>query len=165
MKKRFVATVITHDDGSKVVRMCPISKSCRYFAMSIVNEILSGCVRLVLAIGLCIVGCDLAESMKATSLVELSKNSEKCKTMFQNLTNDIARASQKLASSTQDISKVTDELSSVTNALRLSKKTADDLTDELKVACSQMKDAEGAMMCCTNKVNRCLCPCCWCWRW
>lgn len=133
--------------------------------VSLVGEILSGCVRLVLAIGLCIAGCDLAKSMKTTSHIELSKNSEKCETMFHNLTNDIMHVSQKLASFTKDISRVADEFSLATNALHLSKKTVDDLKDELESACAQMKDAEAPMMCCTNKVNRCLCPCCWFCRW
>ena len=133
--------------------------------VKLVDAISSGCVRLVLAVGLCIAGCDLAKGMKVTSLLELSKGSEECKTMFQKLTNDIAHASQELASSTQNIARVTDGLSSATNALRLSKKAADDIKEDLEVACAQMKNAEGMMMCCTNKVNRCLCPCCWCWRW
>ena len=126
--------------------------------VSLVSEILSECVRFVLAICLCIVGCDLAKSMRATSLVELSKSSEEFKAMFQNLTNDIMHVSQKLATSTQDISRVNEGISSATNALRLSKRAADDLKGELETVYAQMKDAKG-----TNKVHRCLCPCCWRW--
>lgn len=127
--------------------------------VSLVSEILSGCVRFILAIGLCIAGRDLAKSMRATSLVELSKSSEECKTMFQKLTNDITHVSQKLAASTQDISRVNGELSSATNALRFCKIVADDLKSEMESTYKQMKDAEG-----TNKVNSCICPlCCCCW--
>lgn len=126
--------------------------------VSLVSEILSGCVRFVLAIGLCIAGCYLAKSMKATLLVDLSKSSEACKAMFQKLTNDITHVSQNLAASAQDISRVNDELTSVTNVLRLSKKAADDLKGEVETVYAQMKETKGA-----NKVNRCLCPCCWSW--
>ena len=161
MKQRYVTTVITRDDGSKVVRMHPISKSCCCFATSLVSEILSGFVRIALAVGLCIAGCDLAKSMKATSLVELSKSSEKCQRVFQNLSNEMEQASVRLKQVSSEAEKLAPKLLSVTGVKGANLESAKRLNDRLTESNGQMQVLENSITNHLQRCKRCFCPCCW----
>ena len=161
MKKRYVTTVITYDDGSKVVRMHSISKLCCCFATSLVSEILSGCVRIVLAVGLCVAGCDLAKNMKATSLVELSKSSEKCQRVFLNLSNEMEQASVQLKQVSSEADKLPAKLLSAAGEIGANLESAKRLNDRLTESNVQIQVVENSI---TNHLQRCkwcICPCCW----
>lgn len=96
-------------------------------------------VQLVLAIGLMIVGCKLADSMKATSLLQLKENAEEVRVIFERSKNDVNSLDEKLKGYAQTINGLTspmDELSKFQTNLLLKVNALEDEVKKLR----QLKD-------------------------
>lgn len=161
MNKRYVTKVVIHDDGSKTVHMYPMSESCCSCG-TLVQAILSECVRLILVIGLCLSVYNLSTGMKASSLLELSKRTDECKTAFGVLTNNITGVAQNLQVVNRTIESLNDEITIIGSVLKTSSSAAETLDGGVKATDERMKCVEWTITnCAPHQLKRCCCPCFW----
>ena len=139
--KCYITKVVLQNDGSKTVHMHPMSKLCCRCGM-LLQTILSGCVRLILAIGLCLSIYNLATSMKVTSLLELSKRTEECKMVIGKFTNDITIISRNLQVANGVVSNLNAEITTMQDVIQVSTNTMKTLFGRVKMIDERMNSVE-----------------------